>query len=81
MTISATQAGMPFNLHIEKQQRTQEAIETAVKADVLRDIHTRAHKAEEILKRQNYEQMVSYDKFGASNTALKPQGATVDLEI
>ena len=81
MTITPTQTGMPFNLHIEKQQRTQEAIEMAVKADVLREVHTRAHKAEQILKRQNYEQMVSYDKFGASNKALKPQGATVDLEI
>ena len=51
------------------------------KAQNVQKEHLRAHKLERALERQNYELMASYDRFGAKNTGLKPQGQIVDMEV
>lgn len=69
---------LPFAIDL---QRSRESIETHQKAHNLQRDHLRAHKLLRALERQNYELMVSYDKFGAKNTGVKPQGQIVDVEV
>jgi hypothetical protein len=69
---------LPFAVDL---QRARESIEAHQKVQNVQKVHLRAHKLERVLERQNYELMVSYDRFGAKNTGLKPQGQVVDLEV
>lgn len=69
---------LPFAVDL---QRARESIEMHQKAQNVQKEHLRTHKLERALERQNYELMASYDRFGARNTGLKPQGQIVDMEV
>jgi hypothetical protein len=62
-------------------QRARESIENHQAQQRVQKEHNRAHKLAKALERQQLDLMLSYDKFGASNTGLKPQGSIVDMEV
>jgi hypothetical protein len=39
------------------------------------------HKLAKALERAQLDLMLSYDRFGAHNTGLQPQGQIVDMEV
>jgi len=43
--------------------------------------HNRAHKLARALERAQLDLMLSYDRLGAHNTGLHPQGQIVDMEV
>jgi len=69
---------LPFAITPE---RARESIENHQAQQRVQVEHNRAHKLAKALERQQLDLMLSYDKFGASNTGLKPQGSIVDMEV
>lgn len=62
-------------------QRSRESVENHQAQQEVQKEHLRAHKLSKALERQQLDLMLSYDRFGASNTALQPQGQIVDIEV
>jgi len=62
-------------------QRSRESIENHQAQQQVQVEHNRAHKLSKALERQQLDLMLSYDKFGASNSGLQPQGQIVDMEV
>ena len=69
---------LPFSV---EAQRARESIENHQTQQQVQREHNRAHKLSKALERQQLDLMLSYDRFGAHNTALKPQGTIVDMEV
>ena len=69
---------LPFAVGVE---RSRESIENHQAQQQVQVEHNRAHKLAKVLERQQLDLMLSYDRFGASNTALQPQGQIVDREV
>ncbi len=69
---------LPFAVGVE---RSRESIENHQAQQRVQVEHNRAHKLARALERAQLDLMLSYDKFGASNTGLKPQGSIVDMEV
>ena len=70
--------GLPFAVDA---QRARESIENHQAQQRVQVEHNRAHKLSKALERQQLDLMLSYDRFGASNTALQPKGQIVDIEV
>ena len=69
---------LPLSL---EAQRARESIENHQAQQQVQRDHNRAHKLSKALERQQLDLILSYDRFGAHNTALKPQGTIVDMEV
>jgi len=69
---------LPFAMEL---QRSRESIENYQAQQQVQKEHLLAHKLEKVLERQKLDLISSYDRFGASNTALQPQGQIVDMEV
>jgi hypothetical protein len=69
---------LPFAI---EPQRSRESIENHQAQQQVQVEHNRAHKLSKALERQQLDLMLSYDKFGASNSGLQPQGQIVDMEV
>lgn len=69
---------LPFSV---EAQRSRESIENHQAQQQVQIEHNRAHKLSKVLERQQLDLMLSYDKFGASNSGLKPQGSIIDMEV
>lgn len=69
---------LPFAI---EAQRARESIENHQAQQRVQVEHNRAHKLSKALERQQLDLMLSYDKFGASNSGLQPQGQIVDMEV
>ena len=69
---------LPFAVEL---QRSRESIENHQAQQRVQVEHNRAHKLSKALERQQLDLMFSYDKFGASNSGLQPQGQIVDMEV
>jgi hypothetical protein len=69
---------LPFAI---EATRSRESIENHQAQQRVQVEHNRAHKLSKALERQQLDLMLSYDRFGASNTALHPQGQIVDMEV
>ena len=69
---------LPFAV---EAQRSRESIENHQAQQQVQKEHNRAHKLAKALERQQLDLILSYDRFGASNTALHPQGQIVDMEV
>ena len=69
---------LPFAV---ETQRSRESIENHQAQQQVQVEHNRAHKLSKALERQQLDLMLSYDKFGASNSGLQPQGQIVDMEV
>jgi len=69
---------LPFAV---ETQRARESIENHQAQQQVQKEHLRAHKLAKALERQQLDLMLSYDKFGAHNTGLQPQGQIVDMEV
>lgn len=62
-------------------QRSRESIENHQAHQQVQKEHLRAHKLSKALERAQLDLMLSYDRFGASNSGLKPQGSIIDMEV
>ena len=62
-------------------QRARESIENHQAQQQVQKEHNRTHRLSKALERQQLDLMLSYDKFGASNSGLKPQGSIIDMEV
>lgn len=62
-------------------QRARESVENHQAQQEVQKDHNRAHKLAKALERQQLDLILSYDRLGAHNTALKPQGSIVDMEV
>jgi len=69
---------LPFAV---ETQRARESIENHQAQQRVQVEHNRAHKLAKALERQQLDLMLSYDKFGAKNTQLQPQGQVVDISV
>jgi len=69
---------LPFAV---ETQRARESIENHQAQQQVQKEHNRAHRLAKALERQQLDLMLSYDKFGASHSALKAQGSIVDMEV
>jgi len=69
---------LPFAVELQK---SRESIENHQAQQQVQKEHLLAHKLEKVLERQKLDLISSYDRFGASNTALQPQGQIVDMEV
>ena len=69
---------LPFAV---EAQRSRESIENHQAQQRMQVEHNRAHKLSKALERQQLDLILSYDKFGASNSGLQPQGQIVDMEV
>ena len=69
---------LPFAV---ETQRARESIENHQAQQQVQKEHNRAHRLAKALERQQLDLMLSYDKFGASHSALKTQGSIVDMEV
>ena len=69
---------LPFAV---ETQRARESIENHQAQQQVQKEHNRTHKLAKALERQQLDLMLSYDKFGASHSALKAQGSIVDMEV
>ena len=69
---------LPFAV---EAQRSRESIENHQAQQQVQVEHNRAHKLAKALERQQLDLMLSYDKFGAHNTGLQPQGQVVDISV
>ena len=69
---------LPFAIDL---QRSRESIENHQAQQEVQKVHNRAHKLAKALERQQLDLMLSYDKFGASHSALKAQGSIIDMEV
>lgn len=78
MTNGLTGVGkMPFN----EVMIARERIENHQAQQQMQKEHALAHKLEKVLERQKLDLMSSYDRFGAKNTELQPQGQVLDMEV
>jgi hypothetical protein len=62
-------------------QRARESVENHQAQQQVQKEHLRAHKLAKALERAQLDLMLSYDRFGASNTGVQPQGQIVDMEV
>jgi hypothetical protein len=62
-------------------QRARESVENHQAQQQVQKEHLRAHKLAKALERQQLDLILSYDRFGASNTGVQPQGQIVDMEV
>lgn len=69
---------LPFSV---EAQRARESIENHQAQQQVQADHNRAHKLSKALERQQLDLMLSYDRFGASNSGPKPEGTIVDMEV
>ena len=69
---------LPFAI---EAQRSRESIENHQAQQQVQKEHNRAHKLAKALERQQLDLMLSYDRLGAHNTGLQPQGQIVDMEV
>jgi len=69
---------LPFSV---EAQRARESIENHQAQQQVQKQHNRAHKLARALERAQLDLMLSYDRFGASNTGVQPQGQIVDMEV
>ena len=69
---------LPFAVGVE---RSRESIENHQAQQEVQTVHNRAHKLAKALERQQLDLMLSYDKSGAKNTQLQPQGQVVDISV
>jgi len=69
---------LPFAV---ETQRSRESIENHQAQQQVQKEHLRAHKLSKALERAQLDLMLSYDKFGAQNTQLQPQGQIVNMEV
>jgi len=69
---------LPFAIQVE---RSRESIENHQAQQQVQKEHALAHKLEKVLERQKLDLMLSYDKFGAQNTQVQPQGQVLDMEV
>ena len=69
---------LPFSV---EAQRARESIENHQAQQQVQKQHNRAHKLSKALERAQLDLMLSYDRFGASNTGVQPQGQIVDMEV
>ena len=69
---------LPFAIQVE---RSRESIENHQAQQQVQKEHALAHKLEKVLERQKLDLMSSYDRFGAKNTKLQPQGQVLDMEV
>ncbi len=69
---------LPFAV---EAQRSRESIENHQAQQQVQVEHNRAHKLSKALERQQLDLILSYDKFGASHSALKAQGSIIDMEV
>jgi hypothetical protein len=69
---------LPFSVEL---QRSRESIENHQAQQQVQKEHNRTHKLAKALERQYLDLMLSYDRFGARNTQLQPQGQIVDMEV
>ena len=69
---------LPFAV---EAQRSRESIENHQAQQRVQVEHNRAHKLSKALERQQLDLMLSYDRFGASNNELQPQGQIIDMEV
>ena len=69
---------LPFSA---EAQRARESIENHQAQQQVQREHSRAHKVSKALERQQLDLIHSYDRFGASNSGIKPQGTIVDMEV
>jgi hypothetical protein len=69
---------LPFAITPE---RARESIENHQAQQRVQVEHLRAHKLSKALERAQLDLMLSYDRFGAHNTGLQPQGQIVDMEV
>lgn len=69
---------LPFSVQLQK---SQESIENHQAQQQVQKEHALAHKLEKVLERQKLDLMSSYDRFGAKNTEIQPQGQVVDMEV
>ena len=69
---------LPFAITPEK---ARESIENHQAQQEVQKEHNRAHKLARALERQQLDLMLSYDRLGAHNTGLHPQGQIVDREV
>ena len=69
---------LPFTV---ETQRSRESIENHQAQQQVQKEHNRAHRLSKALERQQLDLMLSYDRFGARNTKLQPQGQIIDMEV
>jgi hypothetical protein len=69
---------LPFAIDAQK---ARESIENHQAQQQVQKEHNRAHKLAKALERQQLDLILSYDRFGARNTQLQPQGQIVDMEV
>lgn len=69
---------LPFSVEL---QRSRESIENHQAQQQVQKEHNRAHKLAKALERQYLDLMLSYDRLGAHNAGLHPQGQIVDMEV
>ena len=69
---------LPFAIMPE---RARESIENHQAQQEVQKDHNRAHKLARALERAQLDLMLSYDRLGAHNTGLQPQGQIVDMEV
>ena len=69
---------LPFAIDL---QRARESIENHQAQQQVQKEHNRAHKLARALERAQLDLMLSYDRLGAHNTGLHPQGQIVDMEV
>ena len=78
--LSQTQQSQQAAMQMQSQMMQFAASQKMAQQQVQKD-HNRAHNLAKALERQQLDLILSYDKFGAANTGLKPQGSIVDMEI
>lgn len=69
---------LPFAV---ETQKSRESIENHQAQQEVQKMHNRAHKLAKALERQQLDLILSYDRFGARNAQLQPQGQIVDMEV
>jgi len=69
---------LPFST---EAQRARESIQNHQAQQQVQAEHNRAHKLSKALERQQLDLILSYDRFGAQNTNVQPQGQVVDMEV
>jgi len=69
---------LPFAITPE---RARESIENHQAQQQVQKEHNRAHRLSKAIERQQLDLMLSYDRLGAHNTGLQPQGQIVDMEV
>jgi hypothetical protein len=69
---------LPFAIDAQK---ARESIENHQAQQRVQVEHLRTHKLAKALERAQLDLILSYDRFGAHNTGVQPQGQIVDMEV